>query len=336
MEQIPGLIRRTPDGEVTTNAGSMPLINNIDSLPMPAYDMIDIRRYWTRASMVQVPERRYISLVSSRGCPYDCIYCHKPFGREYRVHTPERIVEEIRYFKDKYHFDEIEFRDDCFNVNAKRVLAYSELLLKEMGPIKTAYCTGLRLDTLNDEIIGALHSAGMYYAGIPLESGVPRIQKLIGKEIAIPQFMSLVESFVKRRVFTSGHAMFGFPFETLEEMETSFCVARDSRLHVGAFFVVTPFPNTPLYRYVMEHVPEKMNNFSYSTTDLFDARHNLSGVPAEEFSAFFHRLPLRFYLKPGRMARIIRDYPKRRYLLFRSYSLTKSVLSKHAAATTHE
>ena len=328
MANIPGLIWRNSEDEVIVNVGSMPLIEDIDTLPLPAWDLLDIKRYWTRPSMVQVPGRKYFSLYSSRGCPYNCFYCHKTFGRTYRTHSPERVVEEIRYFKKQYQYDEIEFRDDCFNVNKQRMLDYSEILLKEVGPVRTAYFMGLRLDTLDDEVIEALTQAGMYFVGIPLESGVPRIQKLMGKEIQIPRFMSIMESFVKRHIFTNGHMMFGFPSETLEEMEESFCVAKDSLLHVAAFFVVTPFPNTQLYQYVKETMPEKLSHVSYDTTDLFDTSNNISGVPTKDFAAFYRKLPARFYLKPGRLARIFRDYPKRAHLLINGYSFAKGALSK--------
>ncbi|MCX6917124.1 MAG: cobalamin-dependent protein [Verrucomicrobia bacterium] len=96
---VPGLVWRSADGECVSNPGPVPVIEDLDTLPFPAYDLIDLRRYWQLWSMtVHPPPRRYISMFTSRGCPYRCIYCHEIFGKRFRAQSPERIVAELEPF----------------------------------------------------------------------------------------------------------------------------------------------------------------------------------------------------------------------------------------------
>lgn len=200
MECIAGIIRRDLNGNIVVNSGVQPLIKDLDSLPMPAYDLIDMSKYWSQQAFAPVPSRRYVSLFSSRGCPYGCIYCHNVFGKGFRAQSPERIIAEIKYVRKLTSAVEVEFLDDCFNLDRNRVLAYAELLLKEVGPMKTMFPNALRADLLDDEIVDALVSAGMYYSALALESGVPRIQKLIGKRLHISKFLEATALCSKRKV----------------------------------------------------------------------------------------------------------------------------------------
>lgn len=310
MSAIAGLIRRTPDDGVVTNPGVMPIIHDLDSLPVPAYDLINIHDYHHMESMPPIPRRRYITLFSSRGCPYGCTYCHNIFGRRFRTHSAARIVEEIKQFKHQYSIDEIEFIDDCFNLDRQRVAEFSDLLLKETGPIKTAFPNALRADLLDEETVDALAAAGMYYTSLALESGSPRIQEMIGKRLNIPKYLEAVALCAQRRVFTNGFVMLGFPTETAEEIEETIRIAVESQLHIAHFFTLTPFPNTRLYEEAKTLCPEKMETISYSDIEYWKAPINLSALPDNVFEAYQRKAFYRFYLKPGRLYRLVRDYPQ--------------------------
>ena len=310
MSDIPGLIRRDADGEIVVNPGTIPLIQELDTLPMPAYDLIDLRSYWRQASFVLFAGRKYLSLFSSRGCPYGCMYCHNVFGRRFRAHTAERIVEEVSWAIKQFGVNEIEFVDDCFNLTRNRVFEYSDLLQKRIGPVKTTFPNAIRADLLDAETADALVGAGMYYTALALESGAPRIQEFIGKRLDIPKFCNATVLCAERRVFTLGFVMLGFPTETAEEMEETIRVAAESKLHTASISRVTPFPNTPLYRYVSEHSPEKLANLSYNELNFWRMKVNLSSESDEIFDEIMATAYRSFYLRPGRLYRILRDYPK--------------------------
>jgi len=176
MEDIPGIFRRDSEGNVLENAGRQTLIEDLDTLPLPAYDLIDVKRYWRLPAMAPVPRRKYVSLFSSRGCPYGCMYCHNVFGRKFRAHSAQRMVEEVKVALKTLGAEEVEFLDDCFNLDRKRLFNYAELLQKELGPVKTVFPNAIRADLLDEAAVDALVGAGMYHTSLSLESGTPRIQ----------------------------------------------------------------------------------------------------------------------------------------------------------------
>lgn len=310
MDAIPGLLRREEDGSVVKNDGQQPYIEDLDTLPLPAYDLIDATRYWRQPAMAPIPCRKYIALFSSRGCPYGCMYCHNVFGRRFRAHSPERVAEEVKISLKKYGAEEVEFLDDCFNLDRKRLLAYTELLLKETGPVKTIFPNAIRADLLDEETVGALVDAGMYHTSLSLESGTPRIQELIGKRLDIPRFLRAAELCADHGVFTNGYVMLGFPTETEEEMAQTIRVASESQLHISSFFRVTPFPNTPLYKYVEEQSPEKLVKVPYNEMEYWRVKVNLSAASDATLDYYLGKAFREFYFRPGRLYRIMRDYPK--------------------------
>jgi len=314
LAHIPGLIRRSSDGAVITNPGTMPLIDDLDSLPFPAYDLLNLRPYWKLRSMSQVPPRRYVSLLTSRGCPYQCIYCHRIFGKRFRAQSAERIVAEIEHHQRALGIREIEFVDDTFNQDRARVLAFCELAQHRNLKLRLAFPNALRGDKLDSETVTALVDAGLYYTACALESGSPRIQEYMRKRLDIPRFIRGVEMLVARGVLTHGFTMLGFPTETEEELQQTVDVACGSKLHTATFFTVTPYPNTELYDRVLETHPEKLAGLSYDDKDYTGIRVNLSAVPDEVLYAHQRRAWRRFYLDPARIMRIVRDYPQPGFL----------------------
>lgn len=316
FEHIPGLMWRQPDGEIVVNPGHAPIIEDLDTLPMPAYDLIDVRRYWRVQSMPPIPRRKYVSLLSSRGCPYACMWCHNIFGRHFRKHSAERIVSEVKHYVKEYGVDDIEFVDDAFNLDRQRVFDFSDLLLKQHGPIKIAFPNALRGDLLDEDTIKALVQSGTYFSSFALESGSPRIQEFTGKRLNIPRFLDAIAMAAGNGVFTNGFMMLGFPTETEEEMEETIRVATDSQLHTASFFTVTAFPNTALYDYITKNYPEKTIDLSYSNINFCASRNNVSAVSDSTLFAYQRKAERMFFMKPSRIYRILRDFPQRGRLPF--------------------
>ncbi len=312
FDHIPGLFWRNESGIIEENPGSMPLIEDLDSLPFLAYDLIDLPQYWRFEGMANVPPRKYIGLFSSRGCPYRCSYCHRIFGKRFRSQSPERIVAAIEHLQRIYGVHEIEFYDDVFNQDRARVIKFSEMAAQHNLQLKIAFPNGIRCDRLGTEMVDALMDAGMYYTCCPLESGSPRIQEFIHKNLDIPRFIEGVEDLVRRRVFTYGYAMLGFPTETEEEIEQTIDVMCSTPVHLASFFTVTPFPNTEIYDMVKEAHPERLDGVVYRSYP--GNKINLSEVPDSVLYAHQRKAMRRFYLNPARVVRLLRDYPKPLFL----------------------
>ena len=312
---IPGVLWRNGDGAVTRNPGMTSIIEDLDALPFPAYDLLDATRYWAVPSQAHLRPRRYLSLFSSRGCPCRCMYCHQVFGKRFRPCSPERVVAEMEHYKQAFGVSDFEFQDDIFNFDPQRVLGICDLMAKRNLKPRINFPNGLRTDALTEEVLDALVGAGLYFSAFALESGSPRIQQLMGKQLNIDKFLQRVRWATDRGVFAHGFAMLGFPTETEEDLKATLDAACNSRLHTAAFFTVVPYPGTELYAYVAKHAPEELEGIDYDDLEYSRARINLSAVPDEVLFGCQRAAWRRFYLNPGRLARIARDYPHPWYLL---------------------
>lgn len=310
LSTIPGLVWRADDGTVTANPGAPEPIEDLDMLPMPAYDLIDLPKYWHHQTMAPIFWRKYISLLTSRGCPYQCIFCHNIFGKRIRNHSAERVVEEMTWFHRQYGVRDFEIIDDTFNLDGGRVIRISDLLRSHGLRFKLTIPNGIRADILRQEHVDALADAGLYQCSIALESGSPRIQKFIQKNIHIPRFLRAVEMMEQRRIFMHTYCMQGFPTETEEELQQTIDVACEAKTHTTSFFTVTPFPGTPLYDMVLARHPEKVRGLSLDQATLITVNVNLTDLPDPVFYAYKRKAFRQYYFDARRIARILRDHPQ--------------------------
>ncbi len=307
---IPGIIWRNARGEVVQNPGTPPQVDNLDDIPMPAYDLIELPRYWKAQSAAAVYRRRYAPLVTSRGCPYHCIYCHNIFGKTIRTLSPERVVDELAHLQKTYGIVDFEFQDDNFNFKPGRVLQICELLKQKGIKTRFAFPNGLRADLLSNEVIDALVSTGMYHCNLALETGSPRLQKFTAKAMNIQKLLDRGDYITSKRVYSSLLCMMGFPTETEEEIRMTIDVACASSFHAATFHAVTPFPGTPLYEMVLRDHPEKIAKLRYDDMDYSGMRVNLTDLP-DRTLFYYQRLAMRrFYMNPRRVARLLRAHPQ--------------------------
>jgi len=314
FSHVPALAWRRKSGEIVKNAGATPVVENMDDIPFPAYDLIDLPKYWKLESMGVAAPGKYAVLSTSRGCPYACNWCHNISGQKYRAQSARRVVEDMSRLVGEYGVNCFEFVDDVFNLNNKRVTEFSSLVHGRNLKVNFGFPNGIRTDILTDETVDALVSAGMNSASYALESGSPRIQALCGKRLDIDGFVRGVELCAKRRVYGRAFAMMGHPSETERELEMTTEILCSSPLHLCLAFTVTPFPGTELYRIAMEKFPEKMKKLSYEGANYHTIDINLSDVPDRVLKAHINNTYRKFYLSPRRLMRIIRDIPNKKRL----------------------
>lgn len=235
------------DGEVRLNIGR-PLIADIDSLPSPAHDLVDFEEYRgiSHHSFTSTAETAFIE--ASRGCPYQCFYCHQTFGKSIRRHSPERVVAEMRSYRDTYGITNFVFVDDLFNVPQRMAKTTLSLIAKELPGIRINFPNGLRGDQMDDELIDLFEAAGTRHLAIAIESAIPRLQEsVIGKHLKLDRAQECVEKLSKR--FVCGcFFMVGFPSETYEEaLETIEFAQQLDHLVAPILNTVRIFKATPFF-----------------------------------------------------------------------------------------
>lgn len=308
--ELPGVALRR-DGEAYFG-GPRPYQDDLDSLPMPAWDLVDIRRYSRWISMNQNLARRpYAALFTSRACPYKCIYCHGIFGKKFRAQSPERALEEIELLSGRYGVKELHVFDDVFNLDRDRAMAIMEGVVQRGIDMKFAFPNGVRVDIMTRDMVKAFARAGVYSVTYAIETASPRIQRMIRKNLNLDRAREVIEWTFDEGIIPCGFYMFGFPTETYEEMELTRRFACDSKMLSALFFAVVPFPRSELYDLVREHYPNYEIPYDFSPQmqywSLKPYYTELSGI---DMMKVRYRALKSFYLDPWRMWHMIARFPK--------------------------
>jgi len=303
-----GLGRRGPDGPLFNPA--RPAIQDLDALPFPDYDLIDLDAYQGRVTMTAfLPRERFTSLFTSRGCYYRCSYCHTNFGKKMRYRSVQSVVDELRYLIEERGVREFHVIDDIFNADKERAIAIFDAVVKRDWKIWFAFPNGLRADRMDEEFIAAAKAAGTYYWALAVETATPRLQKQVYKFNKLDKVFETIELSDKHGVFTCTFNMLGFPTETEAEMRATLDFNLRSAAHVTHFFVVTPYEGTTMHQELerwgirpgeLDDELLGFQNFSGS-----DEHGSLSPVPRSRIQELILEGVQRFFFDARRLRRMI-------------------------------
>lgn len=293
---IPGLIWKDQQGEVVKNAPAN-LIELKDLPPFPYHFFEkDLAHYDLGAVM------------SSRGCPYHCIFCSQRTitGATYRTRPVEQVVNEIGILIDKYSIDYITFFDDNFMVNKKWTFELCDNLISRGYNKKARFMCQLRGDAVSDETLGMLKKAGFDTLSFGLETGSERMALVIKKGETVARNKEAVYLAKKYGFSTAGTFIIGFPTETSADRQETISLAMDLPLDIMRVNIATPYPGTPMYDMVKNEITvsdgwENFNVVSPIVTGPF-RKLPLPYIPAganeDELRYLMLWANLRFWLKP--------------------------------------
>ena len=177
----------------------------MDSLPFPAWDLIKVEKYFDlpRFGTTYV-HKQYMQVMTSRGCPFQCTYCHRVFGVGFRPRSPENVVEELKVLHKKFGIREIFFVDDCFNCKPSRAKKICELLLEKGLKFSITFPNGLRGDIMDDELLDKLKAAGTYRITYAMETASDRLQKFLKKNLNLEKVKKVIEDTDRRDILVNG------------------------------------------------------------------------------------------------------------------------------------
>ena len=316
--EVPGLAMRDENGHpFLTEARSV--FEDINSLPMPDWGAICLEDYFSGYSHNTFnAHRRYAVIMTSRGCPYQCVYCHHFFGSKVRFRDLSLIMEEISLLYHKYGIRELQIADDIFNLDRGRVLEFCRLLKDSGMRLYLSFPNALRGDLLTEEVVDALKDAGTYLMVFAIESASPRIQKLIKKNLNLEKIFKMIRYADSRGIITKAFFMIGFPTETKEEIQQTIDLAMSLPLLHAAFFTVIPHKNTELYEITKELCPDFNlwdNTFYYGHSPTYTREMGID-LPKMQRWAF-----VRFYFGSTRLLRLVWRFPRRIHFLKRFFGL---------------
>ena len=242
LDKVKGITYR--DGQGVQENEGRPLIRNVDELPFPARHIVK-SEYYRQGTFTG---KRCTTMVSSRGCPHRCTYCLWPktlYGNRFRARSAENVVAEIEQVVKDFHIDEIYFDDDSLALNRARILRICQLI-NQKG-IEVKWIPQCRVDSMDDEVVGAMKKAGCHYIRFGVESGSQRMLDIMKKGTTLAQIERAFDLCQKVGIRTQAFFLFGIPGETPQTIRESIEFAKKLRPDSAQFAVVVPHPGTELY-----------------------------------------------------------------------------------------
>ena len=308
LQPIAGITYTGAEGVPVSTPDRSPIpAEELDQIPYPAWHLFNLDIYTNLQPTVDFVEGRSLPILTSRGCPYRCSYCSQIGPRRWRARSAESIVAEWRWLVQEQGAAEIGVLDDSFNIDRQRVLDICARLVEEgLNKVPWIMINGIRANIADEEVLGAMKSAGCIRAAFGVESGNQEIlNSVVDKHLTLDQIRAAFKAARAVGMETIGFFIVGLPGETEATMDDTIRFARELDPVVANFSIATPFPGTEMYETVKaggKILAETWDDFVFFEGK---ARFEMPGLPAELVERKWKEAYRRFYLRPSRIAQTL-------------------------------
>lgn len=253
LEDIQGISWRK-NGKVRLNPPRAPIVA-LDKLPYPAYHLVDMESYLNPGKLRYRSTRfkREVSLITSRGCPYNCIFCsiHPLMGAKWRGYSATHVLDHIEHLITQYGVQHIHFEDDNLTLNRKRFDEILEGIVARGLKFLWDTPNGIRAEGLTLERLAKMKQTGCAAIRVGVESGNQGVlEHIVGKRLQLEEVVQAARNCKQARVRMEGFYVIGFPGETKQNMGQTIDFALRLRQEFGVFmhlFIATPLYGSRLY-----------------------------------------------------------------------------------------
>ena len=298
IKEVKGISYRDSEKIIVTPPEQ--LIKDVDSIPLPAIDLLPMEKYKAGA-------KRFGTLMTSRGCPYNCIFCSSSlqFGKVWRGHSTDRVLTELRRLVFDYGIHEIEFLDDTFTLNMKRAVEIAKNIKAENLDIK--WSGSARVNLFNEEIAKAMKDSGAHTIYFGIESGNQNTLDFIGKGIKLQQAVDSVRKGNEAGLHTLGSFIIGFPDDTVYEVKNTIKFSKKVKVKIAQFTIATPYPGTRLWQLAKSQNLIKTTNWRKYTT--LNPVMSLKNFSDKQILGWLGKAYAYFYLRPTYLLNdLLRDH----------------------------
>ncbi len=306
MKHINGIVFKDKKQIIFTDPRSY--IGNLDELPFPARDLLEMDKY-SSAPTKKVSKFKSTSILSGRGCPYNCIHCISNclWARKFRMRSPKNIVDEIELCVKQYGIREFNFYDDTFTISEKQVLEVCNDIVQRH--LKISWICFSRVNTLTEPMVKAMKRAGCKKISFGLESGSQKVLDIMRKQGTLEMAKKAVGLVNKYGLQVHASFMLGNVGETKKTIRQTIDFAKSLDLDNATFFITIPYPGTDLYEIALK------KGYINSNTRYRDFAPMTNSVPilvqdnltAEELLMYRKKAFREFYLRPKYIIRKIRQ-----------------------------
>ncbi len=294
LKKIKGIIYRE-NGEVKKTE-PRPLIEPLDKIPYPARDLLKMEDYYmTLRASTFGKLGLYLPMMTSRGCPYKCIFCcNTHYWQRIRMNSPEYVVGEMKILIEKYKADGIIIFDDLFIANKQRVEKIVELMEKEGMNGKAEFHVYARANLINDEMCRLMKRMNVRIVEFGMESGSEKILKnLKTGNVTVADNRNALKMCKQYGFKTAGSFITGSPGETEEDFMMTRDLVLDENLDIAHVYQLVPLPGTEIWKLAVEKgVVSEDENFNYSQLLMrtFKENMNMSDMPTQRYKELYLKL----------------------------------------------
>lgn len=240
-------------GEVRINE-RRPLIQNIDNIPFPAYDLFNMEHYVLYPQPNSDRSDRGAEILSGRGCPFRCNFCYR-MDSGFRPRSPEKIIEEIEMLKKNYGVTFISFIDELLMSSVKRTVDFCNMMIDKAVNVKWSCCGRLNYASRDKEMLRLMKKAGCVFVNYGIESMDNEALKRMNKNLTTEMVVKGVENTLEAGISPGLNIIFGNLGENRKSIENDvkFLLKYDDHAQLRTIRPVTPYPGTDLYNYAVEH-----------------------------------------------------------------------------------
>lgn len=306
VDNIQGITYRSTENKIISNF-NRPLISNLDILPIPDRSFIDMKFYKksTKNSTWYIRNNPPATIMTSRGCPYDCVFCSTKvmWQRVWRPRSLNLVFKEIEYLINDYGIKEIIIIDDQFMTNKSRVHEFCDFFISNNYDVSFFYESGFSPWLLDETLLKKMKSAGFYSIRFTIESGCLKTLQYIRKPINLNRTKDLIIKANKLGYWTWANFIIGFPNETSKDIMQTINYAYNTTLDYACFFIAKLNAGSDLYKYYVKKglINKKLvrgSNYYISDYDTYKLTAKQLNFYLNKFSNKWFLHKLFFFLKP--------------------------------------
>lgn len=302
VEHVPGLVFRKGE-EIQVNPRS--IVNNLDELPRIRWEEVDLGSYpkW----MSSLP---FIPIMATRGCPFLCTYCSAPtiVGRKMRYRSKENVIAELRHLKQTHNVKNVTFTDDELTLNRRYFSELCHGIIDEKLDLLWEANNGVRLDTMDEEILDLMHQSGCRYIAVGIESASDEILERVKKKITTKTIRERVAVVKNSKIVPQGLFMLGFPGETEDQINDTIQFAIELDIDKTNFSIFMPLPGTESFRELVEQNHIDPNHLDWDNMKPDKTIFERPGCSSKRLKSLQKKAYWKFYMRPKPFKRLLEEF----------------------------
>lgn len=303
LENIPGIAYRIKD---TIKINKKDVIENLDDYQI-AWDLFDLKNYPLAPHGLFFKQAPVAQILATRGCPFNCTFCGGPkvLGHKIRRHSIGFLMKQIDILVNDYNIKEIQIEDDNFTMSKDYVMEFCNNLIKKNYKINLNCPNGVRLDSLDRELLMKMKEVGFYTFNAGIESGSEKIRKDMKKNLSIKTIEEKINLINSCGMDGMGFFIIGYPTETIEDINKTIDLACRLKIKRAAFSLFCPFPGTEIYDDLVKE--GRLKTLDYEKCSYENAFQISPTLNEKALLKLRRNAYLRFYINPWRMYKMLID-----------------------------